>query len=210
LLDRLSAYPAFLSLAERDDFKQLGQNADFQNAWKSHSPIGHLWDNPQAETIRQNADTAGVVWNLVLTNLDDLQTCLQTGQSAKFSAEQILGRWDFNVMASLTALVQTRANVATSEMAAMRTLWFPAYSNTVFVAGADGQAFLKNLPHFKMQPNQPTTFDTAIWQGQWKSDGDNYNVTLASSGANKFATVTIDGSRLTLKTESDTLIFDRE
>jgi hypothetical protein len=210
LLDRLSAYPAFLSLAERDDFKQLGQNADFQNAWKSHSPIGHLWDNPQAETIRQNADTAGMVWNLVLTNLDDLQTCLQTGQSAKFSAEQILGRWDFNVMASLTALVQTRANVATSEMAAMRTLWFPAYSNTVFVAGADGQAFLKNLPHFKMQPNQPTTFDTAIWQGQWKSDGDNYNVTLASSGANKFATVTIDGSRLTLKTESDTLIFDRE
>jgi hypothetical protein len=113
-------------------------------------------------------------------------------------------------MASLTALVQSRANVPTSEMAAMRTLWFPAYSNTAFVAGADGQAFLKNLPHFKMQPNQPTTFDTAIWQGQWKSDGDNYNVTLASSGANKFASATIDGSRLTLKTESDTLIFDRE
>jgi hypothetical protein len=35
-------------------------------------------------------------------------------------------------------------------------------------------------------------------------------VTLASSGANKFASATIDGSRLTLKTESDTLIFDRE
>jgi hypothetical protein len=206
----LSAYPAFLSLAERDDFKQLGQNADFQAAWKNHSPIGHLWNNPQAETIRQNADTSGMVWNLVLTNLDDLRTCLQTGQSAKFSPEQILGRWDFNVMASLTALVQSRANVPTSEMAAMRTLWFPAYSNTAFVAGADGQAFLKNLPHFKMQPNQPTTFDTAIWQGQWKSDGDNYNVTLASSGANKFASATIDGSRLTLKTESDTLIFDRE
>jgi hypothetical protein len=210
LLDRLSAYPAFLSLSERDDFKQLGQNADFQNAWKSHSPIGQLWNNPQAETIRQNADAAGMVWNLVLTNLDDLQSYLQTGQSAKFSTEPIPGRWNFNVMASLTALVQTRANVPSSDMAAMRALWFPAYSNTVFVAGADGQAFLKNLPHFKMQPNQPTSFDTAVWQGQWKSDGDNYNVTLASSGANKFATATIDGSRLTLKTESDTLIFDRE
>lgn len=210
LLDRLSAYPAFLSLAERDDFKQLGQNADFQNAWKSHAPIGRLWNNPQVEIIRQNADTAGMVWNLALTNLDDLQTYLQTGESAKFGPEQILGRWDFNVMASLTALVQTRVNVPSSEMAAMRTLWFPAYSNTVFVAGADGQAFLKNLPRFKIQPNQPPTFDTAIWQGQWKSDGNNYNVTLASSGANKFATATIDGSRLTIKTESDTLIFDRE
>jgi hypothetical protein len=210
LLDRLSAYPAFLSLAERDDFKQLGQNADFQAAWKNHSPIGQLWNNPQAEAIRQSKDTAGMVWNLVLTNLDDLQAYLQTGQSAKFNSEKILGRWDFDVMASLMALVQSRANVPTTEMAAMRTLWFPAYSNTVFVAGADGQAFLKNLPHFKLQPNQPTTFNTAMWQGQWKTDGNNYNVTLASSGANKFASAAIDGSRLTLKTESDTLIFDRE
>lgn len=210
LLDRLSAYPAFLSLSERDDFKQLGQNADFQAAWKNHSPFSRLWNNPQVGTIRQNADTTGMVWNLVLTNLDDLQTYLQTGRSVKYETEPILGRWNFNVMASLTALVQTRANVPSSDMAAMRALWFPAYSNTVFVAGADGQTFLKNLPHFKMQPNQPTSFDTAVWQGQWKSDGDNYNVTLASSGANKFATATIDGSRLTLKTESDTLIFDRE
>jgi Colicin V production protein len=210
LLDRLSAYPAFLSLAERDDFKQLGQNADFQASWKNHSPIGQLWNNPQAEAIRQSKDTAGMVWNLVLTNLDDLQAYLQTGQSAKFNSEKILGRWDFDVMASLMALVQSRANVPTTEMAAMRTLWFPAYSNTVFVAGADGQAFLKNLPHFKLQPNQPTTFNTALWQGQWKTDGNNYNVTLASSGANKFASAAIDGSRLTLKTESDTLIFDRE
>ncbi len=210
LLDRLSAYPAFLSLAERDDFKQLGQNGDFQNAWKSHPPIGQLWDNPQVQSIRQNADIAGLVWNLVQTNLDDLQNYLQTGQSATFASEKILGRWDFNVMASLTALVQTRANVPSSDMAAMRALWHPAYAKTVFVAGADGKAFLKNLPRFKMQPNQPTTFDTATWQGQWKSEGNNYTVTLTSSGANKFASATIDGSQLTLKTDSDTLVFDRE
>jgi hypothetical protein len=36
------------------------------------------------------------------------------------------------------------------------------------------------------------------------------NVTLASSDANRSGTATIDGSRLTLKTGSDTLIFDRE
>ena len=210
LLDRLSAYPAFFSLAERDDFKQLGQNADFQNAWKNQSPFSQLWNNTQVETIRQNEDTVGMVWNLVLTNLDDLQNYLQTGQSAKFSSEQILGRWDFNVMASLTALLQTRANVPSSDMAALRALWFPAYAKTVFVAGADGQAFLENLPHFKMQPNQTTSFDAATWTGLWKSDGSNYKVTLASSGVNKFATATIDGSRLTLQTESDTFIFDRE
>jgi hypothetical protein len=95
-------------------------------------------------------------------------------------------------------------------MTAMRALWFPAYSNTVFVAGSDGQAFLKNLPHFKMQPSQPTTFDTATWQGQWKNDGATYDMTLASGGASKPATATIAGSQLTIKTDSDTFIFNRE
>jgi hypothetical protein len=211
LLDRLSAYPAFLSLSESDDFKQLGQNTDFQNAWKSHSAIGQLWNNPQVETIRKNADTAGTVWNLATNNLDDLQGYLQTGESAIFGSEKILGRWDFNVTASLTALTQTRSNVPSSEMAAMRALWFPAYSNTVFVAGADGKAFLKNLPQdFKSQPNKPTTYVTATWTGQWKSDGAIYDLNLSSSGANKFANVSIDGSRLTFKTEGDTFVFDRE
>ena len=211
LLDRISAYPAFLSLSERDDFKQLGQNGDFQNAWKSHSPIGQLLDNSQAKSIWQDWDKSEALWNLVLTNFDDLTSYLQTGRSAKYESQPLLGRWDLNVMASLTALAQTRANVPATEMAAMRALWFPAYSNTVFVAGADGQTFLKNLPqHFKSQPNQPTTFDTATWQGQWKTDRDGYNVTLTSSGANKFAAATIDGPRLTLKTDSETWIFDRE
>jgi hypothetical protein len=211
LSDRLSAYPAFLSLAERDEFKQLGQSADFQAAWKNHSAFSQLWDNPQVEIIRQNADTAGLVWNLVLTNLDDLQSYLQTGRSAKFSSEKILGRWDFNVMASLTALVQARANVPSSDMAAMRALWSPAYAQTMFVAGADGQAFLKNLPqHFKSQPNQPTTYETATWQGQWKKDGDSYNLSLASGGASKAAAARIDGSQITLTMDGEVMIFDRE
>jgi hypothetical protein len=147
----------------------------------------------------------------VLTNLDDLQSYLQTGRSAKFSSEKILGRWDFNVMASLTALVQARANVPSSDMAAMRTLWFPAYAQTMFVAGADGQVFLKNLPqHFKSQPNQPTTYETATWQGQWKKGGDSYNLSLASGGANKAATAMIDGSQITLTMDGEVMIFDRE
>jgi hypothetical protein len=210
LLDRLSAYPAFLSLAERDDFKQLGQNVELQNAWKTHSPISQLWNNSQAMTLRQNADTAALLQNLILTNLDDLQSYLETGRSEKFGPEKILGRWDFNVMASLTALIQSRANVPSVEMRAMRAIWSPAYAQTTFVAGADGQAFLKSLPHFKVQPNQPTTFDTATWHGQWKSSGDNYDLSLASSSGSKSASAMIDGSSLTIKLDGDTLIFDRE
>jgi len=210
LLDRLASYPAFLSLAERDDFKQLGQDADFQSAWKSHSPINLMLSNSHFTTVWQNDDLRNSIWNIVQHDLDDLQTYLQTGHSAKYDAEPIHGRWDVNVVATLEAKVQTSANIPSTQMQALRMLWFPAYTNTVFVASADGQAFLDNLPHLKMQPNQPATFDFTSWQGQWKTDGANYDVTLTGGTVSKSAIVTLDGSRLTLKIDSDTLVFDRE
>jgi hypothetical protein len=211
---RLASYPAFLSLAQRDDFKQLGQDADFQAAWKSHSPIRLILNNSHFAAIWNNEGVRNLVWNIVRTNFDDLQTYLQTGRSAKYEGEPILGRWDVNVVATLEAMVQTRANVPTTEMVAMRAFWYPAYTNTVFVAGADGQAFLDNLPHLQAPPSpqshQPPTFDLATWEGQWQSSGNHYDLTLACGGASKSGTAMIAGARLTLNLGSDTLVFDRE
>jgi len=209
LLDRISTYPAFLSLSERDDFKKLGTDTEFQTAWKNHSSVSQLWNNAQFTTIRQNADIAGTVENLVLTNLDDLQSYLQTGKSGKFGAEKILGRWDFNVMSSLTALIQPRTNFPSTDMQSMRDLWSKAYAKTMLVAGGDNHVFLKNLPHFKVEPTQ-TTFDTPTLQGQWKSDGSNYELSLTDNGATKSAVATVDGSHLTVKMGTDVLVFDRE
>ncbi|HEX5399748.1 MAG TPA: hypothetical protein VFY06_11955, partial [Verrucomicrobiae bacterium] len=176
----------------------------------AHGPLNQLWDNSQVLTMRQSPEIAGKVWNLVATNLDDLSDYLQTGKTAKYGSEPVLGHWHFNVMESLMAFVQTRTNVASSDMAALRGLWSQAYAKTELVAGADGQVFLKNFPQFKMQPNQPTTFNTVTWQGTWKHDGSNYDVTFSGGGTSKSGTATINGSRLTLNTGSETLIFDRD
>ncbi|HZT23659.1 MAG TPA: CvpA family protein [Verrucomicrobiae bacterium] len=212
LSDRLAAYPPFLSLAQSSDFQQLGQDADFQNAWKSRAPIGQLLDNPKAQPLWRDPAKATALWNLVRTNYEDLTNYLQTGRSEKFPADTIVGRWDFNVFASLIALGQTQPNFSTSDMLAMQALWTPAYSNTVFVAGLDGQAFLDNLPHFNTQPNQPPTVETASWRGQWSGGDPQYVLSLTSSAANgnKSGTATITADRLTMKFGSETLVFDRE
>ena len=210
LVDRISTYPAFLSLSERDDFKKLGEDTGFQTSWKNHSTVSELWNNPQVTAIRKDENIVGTVENLIRTNLDDFQSYLQTGKSTKFGAEQILGRWDFNVMSSLTALIQTRTNFSSTEMQSMRDMWSKAYAKTMLVAGADSQVFLKNLPHFKAQMNQPTTFDLATSQGQWKSNGNDYDLSLTDNGASKSATATLDGSHLTVKLGTDVLVFDRE
>lgn len=207
LADRLANYPMFTSLGERDDFKLLGADADFQGAWKSHSPIGHLLNNPDALAIWRNNDTADLVWGIVQSNFDDLNGYLKTGHSEKYDSEKILGRWDFNVGASVGMLLETQPKIKSSEMEAARAYWTQEYAQTTFLAGADGQAFLKNLPQFKAQPGP---VETATWQGQWKSDDTNYDLSLTSNGQNKSMTASTDGLRLTIKDDKSTLIFDRD
>jgi len=206
--DRLSNYPAFISLGERDDFQQLGQDADFQNAWQTHAPSGQLLNYPSARAIWQNNDTLNLIWNIVRTNLDDLNGYLKAGQSAKYDSEKILGRWDFNVGASVGALRQARPNIPSAEMRTIRAGMAQAYSQTTLVAGGDNQVFLKNFPRVK--PGTPPVTEKITWTGQWSNDDTNYDLTLTSNGENKSMTAQTDGLRLTLKDEQNIMVFDRQ
>lgn len=205
LSQRLGQYPAFLSLLERDDLQQLLQNNDFTNAWDTHAPMGQLLNEPQVKTLLQNNDLINAVWDTVQANLDDLLAYLKTGKSAKYDGQPILGRWDFDVSVTVAMLRQTRPNIPSNEMRAIRALWSQSFADTTFIAAGDGQAFLKSLPDFKNQPPTPET-----WKGTWTSEGTNYNLSLSSNGQNKTMDAQIGGGRLTLKDDGNLLIFDRE
>jgi hypothetical protein len=206
---RLANYPPFLSLLERDDLQQLENDADFTNGWAQHAPMGQLLNDPQAKAALQNTGLVDTVLGIVQTNLPDLTHYLETGISTNYSSEKILGRWEFNPATTVAMVAQTRPNIQSSEMRAIRAQMTQAYAQTVFIAGTDNQAFLKNLPHFKA--GKPPTMETANWIGQWSSNGTNYDLTLANNGENKFMTATTtDGARLTLKDDKNTLVFDHD
>jgi hypothetical protein len=206
---RLGAYPAFLSLAESQDFQNLAQDSAFLNTWQTHGTFTQLWSDSQVQIIWQNQQTVKTIWGLVEANLDDLTSYLHTGQSAKYGSEPILGRWDVDVVQSLHQMMRTRANVPSTQMAQLRSFWDNAYSNTVFVASADNEAFLKNYPLIEQSTNVPMTFNSATLQGTWQDTG-NYNVTLSGNGANETGTGSIDNSVLTLKIGSNRLVLQRE
>jgi uncharacterized membrane protein required for colicin V production len=212
LKDRLADYPMFISLTERDDFKQLGQNTDFQNAWKQRAPIRQLLDNDQFKSLWGNPDTANLVWGIIQDNFDDLVDYLKTGKSAKYGGEPIIGRWDFNTAATTSKMLESRPVISSREMRALRAYVTQSYVKTAFVAGADHQVFLKELPHPKpaAQPGQPPTIETASWQGNWKSAGNSYELSLSSSGKQQSFPAEIDGTRLTIKDDRSTLVFDRQ
>ncbi len=210
LRDRLADYPMFISLTEREDFKQLGQNNEFQNAWKQRAPIRQLLGNDQFKSLWKNQETANMVMGIVQDNYDDLCTYLQTGQSAKYGSEKIVGRWGFNVAATTSRLLETRPVISSREMRTLRAWVTQSYAKTAFVAGADGQAFLKNLPHLKTQPGQPPTTETATWQGKWKGDGKDYDLSLNSGSKKQSMPAQINDTRLTIKDDKTTLVFARE
>jgi hypothetical protein len=205
---RLADYPPFLSLLERDDLQQLAHDAEFTNGWAQHAPMGQLLNSPQAKAALQNIVLIDTVLGIVQTNLDDLVTYLKTGLSPKYDSEIILGRWTFNPATTVAMVAQSRPNIQSAEMRAIRAQMTQAYAQTVFIAGADNQAFLKNVPRFKA--GTPPTTENVTWKGQWSNDGTNYDLTLVANGENKFMTAATGGSKLMLKDDKITLVFDHE
>ncbi|HVU08048.1 MAG TPA: CvpA family protein [Verrucomicrobiae bacterium] len=203
--DRLINYPPFLSLVERSDFQQLAQDSSFTDGWKSGAPVGQLLNDPQVKSILKNNDLINTVLGIVKDNQDDLITYLKTGKSPKYDSEKILGRWDFNVGVSLAMLLQTRPNIPSKEMKAVRAVWGPAFQNTILIAGSDGQMFLKNLPNFKNQPPSPET-----WTGSWTVSGTNYDLSISGNGQSQSLTAQTDGLRLTIKGGKNVMVFDHE
>jgi len=207
--DRLAEYPPFISLAERQEFQDLGHDADFHNAWQNRGRLGDLLGNEHARALWLDEDKGRMLWTMVATNLDDLQQYLQTGTSAKFD-EPILGRWHFNIVSTLAMASQNRPNFTAKDMMALRAAWTPAYAQTVFIAAADGVAYLKEFPHFKpAQPNQGPGFDPVSYVGQWDGASGVYQLTLTASDDKKSGTGHTSGARLTLKFGEETMIFDR-
>jgi len=210
LHDRLADYPMFISLTERDDFKQLGQNTEFQNAWKQNAPIRELLGNELFKSMWESRKAVNLVWGIIQDNFDDLYAYLQTGQSAKYGSEKIIGRWEFNIAATTSRMLETRPVISSREMRVLRAWVTQSYTKTAFVAGADGQAFLKNLPHLKSQPGQPPITETATWKGKWKGDGTDYKLSLSTSSQKQSMPAEIDDNRLTIKDDKTTLVFTRE
>lgn len=207
---RLEDYPVFLSLAEGNDFKQLGKDSAFQTAWQSRAQLTHLLKDPQVAAILKNSQLSAAVLGVIQENWGDLNTYLQTGNSPKYSSEKILGRWKFNVNVSVGSLLIAHPKITPPEIKALRGLWSDAYAQTVFVASADYQAFLDNLPRFTVQNGMAAVADKINFQGQWNEAGADYDVSLNGNGQSKSMTARTDGLRLTMKSGTDNWVFDRE
>jgi hypothetical protein len=201
---RLATYPALISLGERNDIQSLGGDSSLGQAWKSGTPMGAVLSDTQIQNMLKDTNLVTVAWNLLQANMDDLTNYLVTGKSPKYDSEKIVGHWGFDVVPALAAFREANPKIKPNEMKALRGLWNTSFAQTTFVAGTDGQAFVKNVPDFKSKPPAMNN-----WQGQWVGVDTNYSLTFSLNGHNASATAVTDGLRLTIKTDGTTYVFDR-
>jgi len=202
---RLADYPAFISLTERPDVQQLEQDSGLAAAWKQGTPLWAFLDDSQVQSMRKDTNLTAAVWSIILTNMNDLMAYLKTGNSPKYDPVKIVGHWSFDLIPALAAYREANPKITANDMKELRALWSQAFAATSFVAGTDGQAFLKAIPEFHMQ--QPPTTNT--WTGQWSGDGSDCELSLSANGQTQAGTAKTDGLRLTIDLGDKTYVFER-
>ena len=209
LAARVAGYPGLTSLWRRDDMQALVTDPTLTNALTSGASLGDIVNAPSVQGLLANKELSKQLWVILTNQLDDFSGYLQTGKSAKYDGEKILGNWEFNPGVTIAWLRQNQPKIPASEMRAIRALWTQAYAQTTVLLTGDDQIFIKNLPKFlaQAQPGQPP-FQLENWKGDWSRDGTNYTLHVTLNSEDKFLSGTTDGLRLTLKDGKNLLIFD--
>jgi len=196
---RLSRYPAFLGLAERPEFQALANDQSFTQMRQTGEPVLKLLSHPTVQNILGNHELVDSIQKTLRPNLQDLRAFLETGRSPKYEAENILGRWIFDVNYTLLAIRKAKPNLPSSELSKMKKGLMATYSKTAMVAMIDNKAILKNLPQ-SVSP-QPTL------EGQWSGAQGKYTINLPGKGE---VSANVDGDRLTVSGGGLDLAFARE
>lgn len=201
---RLLRYPGFISLGERQEFQTLGQDEAFKQMRLSRTPLRQVLEHPTAKAIFDNPELLRQVWSTVQPDLKDLQNFLQTGRSAKYDGERLLGRWDFDANASVQMYRRAKPSLTAPEAAKVRAWMNEKFSKGSVVAGPDHMVVLKNFPQLRLQPGQPLAGEAKSLKGDWKIDGAGYEFNLEGGTDKRIAK--FEGSRLVISGDGGTPI----
>jgi uncharacterized membrane protein required for colicin V production len=205
---RLLRYPGFLSLGERQEFQTLGQDTAFAEMRLKQSPLHEVLNHPTAKAVFDNPELLRLVWTTLQPDLKDLEKFLETGKSAKYDAEPILGRWKFDANASVLAYRRTKPNAPGTEAPKLRAWMNEKFPKSSIVAAPDHMLVLKGFPQIRLQPGQPFSGEAKNLKGEWKAGDGGYELTL--EGGTDKRTAKFDGSRLVVSSDATPVAFVKE
>ncbi len=205
---RLARYPAFLGLADTQEFQTLGNDNQFTEMRQRREPIKTILDYPNVQAITGNPDLLQNVWGTIKPDLTDLPKYLETGRSPKYGSEPILGRWDFDVNAGLGIYLRAHPNITSSEMQKVKKWLIMGFSKTTLTAKTDHHVTVRNAPQIAgLAAGAAPSPGNQTLEGEWKSADGKYEISLSGGGD---LSGTVDDSRLSITGGNVNMVFSRE
>ena len=140
LQERISNYPAFLSLGQRSEFTDIANDTDLQNLLTTHGSFWTIINNPKILGLVGNTE---ILSELKQVDLKDLYNYLKTGKSAKYDEERILGRWRMDAGATMILIKKRNPDMPAPEMAKLKKLMTFFLGSVTLMATPDNKAVIK-------------------------------------------------------------------
>jgi hypothetical protein len=206
---RLSRYPGFLSLGERPEFQSLANDQSLTEMRLKGASVRELMSQAQVKQIVGKPETLKLLWDTAVPDLRDLRMFLESGKSAKYDTEPILGRWVFNVGSSMAAYRKEKPNVPNSETQRLRQWMTERFSKAKIVAAPDRLVVIKDYPKLSPAGAAPSpTVETQTLAGKWKGGDGDYVLTMDTTAEER--TARVENGKWVMKQDTLPLVFDKE
>jgi hypothetical protein len=223
LVPRLYNYPVFAAMAEEPEFSSLGSDQELQGMIKGQSSLNDILAYPKVAQVVSNADVAN---RIVSLDFKDLKEYLETGVSAKFAEEKLLGRWGYDLLGTLQFNKTLKPDLGAASWARLKLELTERLDNSVFTAFHDNKAKLvltprmegrastfapRRLPNGQTNyfPNWFTTNASFSAKGKWSGSAPNYLITLGNANGTATSEGKLTDSKLTFSFEGKALSFRR-
>jgi len=226
LIDRLENYPVFAAMAEEPIYQSLGKDKELQTLIRGNSSIGEILENPKVQEVITNSD---IVTRVMDIDLMDLKQYLETGVSPKFEKEKILGRWSYDVLATLQLNKSLKPDVAASTWFHLKNELTERFNNSLFTAFFNEKATFNlttNMeakaspfdpaPPVRLPNGQFRTNYVARWlttnasysaTGKWSGSAPDYLITLGNKNGTATSEGKLQDGRLSFQFEGKPLSF---
>jgi hypothetical protein len=136
---RLASYPPVLVLAERPEFAEIANDAEFLNMLASQPSVATIINHPKTQGLVGNP---GVLEPLDQLDLKDLIQYLKTGISPKYQDQPILGRWEVDTYNTFQQAKRQKVGMSTADLRALKLI-MEANKGFMLVVAPDGTLKLK-------------------------------------------------------------------
>jgi uncharacterized membrane protein required for colicin V production len=158
LQSRLATYPYYLSLSQRPEFQEIGNDKEYNDLIFGKAPVTQIIAHPKTQGLLSNAE---IMAYLKGTDRKDLQEYLRTGKSPKYEEQEILGVWNLDKSAVVTLIRKAKPDIRSKELRMIKSA-LESVPDVSLIATTENKVLIRGggaAPAPAAQAEQPAAVD---------------------------------------------------